>query len=90
MTELTKDEIFELVNDKFMQTMDDIQAIVKKQMDVYPAIASCSIETLSYAIATMIKNNYIDMETSMSMTTNDIEKTIKSFFDAFKRFENLN
>ena len=90
MTELTKDEIFNLVNVKFKKAMQDIQAEINERAEIYTAIAACSIETLSFAIATMIKNDYVDMDTSMFMTTNDIRNSIKSFLDAFEHFENLN
>lgn len=90
MKELTSEDIFNLVSVKFKKAMQDIQAELSGRPEIYTAIAACSIETLSFAIATMIRNDYVDMETSMTMTINDIKKTTESFLEAFAHFDNLN
>lgn len=90
MKELTRDDIFNLVSIKFKNAMAEVQAELSGRPEIYAAITTCSIETLSFAIATLIKNDYVDMETSMTMTIGDIKKTINSFLEAFAHFDNLN
>lgn len=90
MQELTKDELYTLVQDKFKKAMDELQTEVKKNVDLYPAISMNAIEIIGFAIAIMIRNRHISKEVAVSMTINDIDSSIDGFLAAFHHYNNLN
>ena len=90
MIDLTKDELYALVQDKFKNVMDELQTEVKRNMDLYPAISDNVIAVIGFAIATMIRNGHISKEEAVSMTIDDIDSSIDGFLAAFHHYDNLN
>ena len=90
LKDLTKDELYALVQNKFKNVMDELQNEIKKNMDLYPALLNGAMNIAGFAIATMVRNEYVSKELALSMTMNDLNTTIDGFLEAFAHFDNLN